>query len=149
MLLLGKSYANEQKCKQWRQQRFAYTEQRKYDEIIDIWGHIYVFVIVFVSLTTLLFVNSFFLWKTWRACVSWRSICQHVASTTENRRESKARGRHGQWRRAQRWRWNNRHKETGQLNCSNEPTEVLTSQQVYFVRAGDRKTVIEDGWHLR
>ena len=24
MLLLGKSYANEQKCKQWRQQRFAY-----------------------------------------------------------------------------------------------------------------------------
>ena len=25
LLLLGKSYANEKKCKQWRQQRFAYS----------------------------------------------------------------------------------------------------------------------------
>ena len=29
LLLLGKSYANEQKCKQWRQQRFAHSLQIK------------------------------------------------------------------------------------------------------------------------
>ena len=59
-------------------------------------------------LATRFFLNwlfNFFLRQARWACVKRRSLCKHVAATTENRRKREPRRQHGQWRRKQRRWW--------------------------------------------